>query len=200
MFEIRRKIFHIIGCLVFLLLIHFEIVGITQVSILLIVGVILSFISIKYRIPVVAWFLKMFDRPNIKLPGKGALSLTFGIFLLLVFIPDNNIIYASIMILAFGDAFNALIGTRLKKTKHLIKTKHPIQKERLLEGTLWGIIAATLASVMFVSVLEAVLASTVAMLIESLEIRYKKQIVDDNVLIPVAAALTIVAVRFLFWA
>jgi len=79
----------------------------------------------------------------------------------------------------------------------LRKTRHPLKEERLLEGTFFGIIAATLGAMVFVSIVEALIASIVAMTVESIELELGKHPIDDNILIPLVAGLTILLTNLL---
>ena len=195
--ELPRKIFHILFGISIILLLKYNLIYISHVAWLLIIGVILSFIQKNNNLPGITWLIKTFDRDYEKLPGKGAITYLFSIFLLLLFVSDRQIIYASIIILALGDSFSSIIGCRLKKTKYLLKTKHPICHEKLLEGTIWGIVFASLGAAVFVSLLEAVATSIVAMTIEGLEIRFHKDPVDDNLLIPISAAVTMLLIQLI---
>jgi len=195
--EVRRKILHVACGLLFIIGLRYSQLNIIHISILLLVGLILSLLSIKYRLPVLGWFLDMFDRPDEKLPGKGSITYVFGIFLLLLIFNKDNIVYASIIILALGDSVSSIVGRRLSDSIHLKKTRHPFSNKKFLEGTIAGIIIASLGAMLFVSILEAVFASIVAMSIEAIEIKIQKHPIDDNILIPVSAALTIYLIQLM---
>ena len=197
-FEIKRKFLHIILGLSLIILLKYQIISIIHLSIILIVGITTSIISKKYKIPIICHCLREFDRKTAKLPGQGVITFILGVFLLVIIFGNNNIVYASIMILTFGDSFAAIIGINLKKTKHLKRIKNPLSTEKVLEGTIVGIIFASLSSMIFVSIIEAVIASTVAMIIEGVEWKFNKKIIDDNVLIPLAAGFTIYFIRFFY--
>lgn len=194
--EFRRKLFHIFVCIIAIILLSKNIISLIYLVILLIFGIVISLISKKKKLPIISWFLKKFDREEDILPGQGSLALLLGIILLILIFNEKNVIYASIMILAMGDSFNALIGKQLKKTKHLRKTKHPFS-EKYIEGTIAGIIAATLGAMVFVSITEALIASVVAMIVESLELKLGRHLIDDNILIPLIAGGIIMAVRII---
>jgi len=196
--ETRRKLIHIAFGIVVVILLRFELISAVHILILLLGGLVLSYASKKYSVPTIDWCLEKFDRPGVKPPGRGAITFFAGILAVLVLFGNGSIAHASIMILTFGDSFSSMVGRRLKQTRHLVKTKSPVHREKLLEGTLWGIIAGTLGATVFVSILEAILASGIAMTIEGLEVRYKKEVIDDNILIPIAAGITIFLVRLFF--
>jgi len=197
--ELRRKIMHIMTGILVILLLSTGFLNISILSVIIIIGVTLSFMSIRFRIPFVSWCLRKFGRQEEKPPGKGAITYLFSILILLVFFgrKDMDIVFASIIILALGDSFACIVGRSLKKTKHLRKTQHPLSTEKLIEGTIFGMIVASLGAMNFVSILEAVIASAVAMTVEGIEFRFQKQPVDDNVTIPLAAAFTIYLIRII---
>ncbi|MBT3408987.1 hypothetical protein HN415_10025 [Candidatus Woesearchaeota archaeon] len=196
-FELRRKIIHILFGIISILLLKYTTFDLIHVSLVLIIGIIVSFLSKVFKIPVISYFLKIFDRKKTKLPGQGSITFVFGIFLTMIFFGNNNILYAAIIILTLGDSFAAIIGVNLKKTKYLKKTLHPLSTEKLLEGTIVGIIIASLGSMLFVSIVEAIAASTIAMIIEGIEWKFNKDPIDDNILIPLAAASTIYLINIL---
>ncbi len=195
--EFRRKTIHIFTGILVIILISKGILNIPVLIVALVIGLLLSLASIKHRLPLIGWCLDKFDRPGEKFPGKGAVNYLLGIFLLILLFSggDNHIVYASILILALGDSFTALIGIRLKSTTRLKKTRIPMSTGKLLEATVFGMIIASLGAMLFVSVLEAVLASAVAMTLEALELRFGREPIDDNIIIPLAAAITMFIIR-----
>jgi dolichol kinase len=193
--EIRRKILHIFSGLLIIGLLELGLLDAKKLLIVLSIGFIISIVLRKHRLPFFSFMIDSFDRKGESLPGKGALTFALGILILILALGKSPIVYASIMILTLGDAFSAIIGVRLKRTRHLMKTKHPLRRDKLLEGTFFGIVFASIGAVLFVSVIEAVVASIVAMSIESLEIRFLRHPIDDNILIPVFSALTMVIIR-----
>ena len=62
-----------------------------------------------------------------------------------------------------------------------------IHPEKLLEGTIAGIVAATLSASLFVPFTFALIASTVVMILEAIEIEYFK--IDDNFFIPIVSGI-----------
>ena len=188
-FEIKRQIFHIYLGLTLIFLIHKDILNWFSLLLIITFGALVSFISAKINIPVISWFLDNFERPEVrkKFPGKGALSFFIGVFLVVLLFP-KDIALASIMILTLGDSISHLIGKYFGKTKIMSKTK-------LLEGTIAGIIIGFLGAILFVSYLEAFLASLIAMIVEAIEIKYFR--IDDNISIPVVAGLVIFLVRLI---
>ena len=192
--EIRRQIFHIICGNVFAALIFFDIVNGFILGLILVIGILLSLIYKKVKIPVIHWFLRIFDREkDIKrFPGKGSLFYLAGIFLVyIIFIGyDKNIVVASILILAFGDAVPHFIAP-------FSRIKHPFSNLKFLEAAFVGFFVAFLAAVNFVSPLEALLGSFFAMVVEGIDMKIGLDRVDDNLTMPIVAGVVIWIVRVL---
>lgn len=178
--EIKRQLFHIFFGLILVILLYFQIINTNFLFLLLILGLIISILSSHYKIPVINWFLKNFDRENVFIKGQGPLTFIFGSLLVLLLF-EKNIALASILILTFGDSFTHL--------GYFGKLKNPLNKNKSLEGTIVGILAATLAASIFVSLLQSFLASLIAMTIESLDLFKNK--LDDNLILPLIAAFII---------
>jgi len=189
--EIRRKIFHIILGIVVVLLIYNNIIKFWMSLTLLIAGLVISLNSRRYTLPVIGWLLKIFDRPeHKKFPGRGVIAILFSFTTLLLLrdsgILSNNIILASIMIWTFGDSLSAIIG------KTYGRIKHPFNDSRFIEGTVSGIVGGALGAFIFVPILPAIVASVIAITLESLELRLLKHPIDDNLLVPLISALVLV--------
>ena len=118
------------------------------------------------------------------------LFFLLGSFLAVLLFP-KDIALASIMVLAFGDAISHLFGV------HFGKIMHPLSDKKFLEGAIAGFFAATVGALLFIPVHEALLAAFAAMLVEALEVRFRRIQIDDNFLIPLAAGATIVLFRYL---
>ncbi|MCX6709610.1 MAG: hypothetical protein NTV63_01480 [Candidatus Woesearchaeota archaeon] len=134
------------------------------------------------RIPFVGWFLDKFERKEQmkKLPGKGALSLFFGVLLTIKLFPEN-IAYASIMILAIGDPVSHFVG------KIFGRIKTPWNRIKMIEGNLAGAVVSGIAASALVNPLFAFIASFSALLVETIEIKMNEKIIDDNIILPLTA-------------
>lgn len=178
--------------LALVLLIDTNIINVWFLGILLFIGIILSFISKKTKIPVISWFLKTMDRREHMetTPGHGAIYFVLGSFLSLLLF-QKDIALASIMILAIGDAISSLVGI------HFGRIIHPLNKKKLIEGTLAGIILAFVGAVIFVNYKQALAGAVIGMIIESIELRYKKYVINDNVTLPLISGLVMSLLRFL---
>jgi len=135
------------------------------------------------RIPILHKLLKTFDRKQDleHFPGKGAVFYFFGAFIVVLVFP-KNIALASIMILALGDSVSRIIGP-------YGYLKHPFHNEKFFEGVIAGAITGFLGAIFFVSWPLALIASSASMLIEGLDLRIKNFKIDDNLLIPIVAAV-----------
>lgn len=201
-FELRRQLFHIFLGLATIVLFYFEIIDALFIFIVLILGVILSLLSRKYKIPIIYWFLKRFEREDViqKSPGKGSIYFLVGVLLTIKLFP-KDIALTSIMILALGDSVSTLIGINFGRTKHFINGSG----KKLLEGTLAGIVAAFIGCLVLifsipnfsVAILEAAIACIGAMIIETIDLQVNKQAVDDNIIVPLSAGAIITLMRIL---
>ena len=180
--ELRRKTFHIFSGIAAIVLLKIGIITRFELLILLIIGLILSPLSKKYKIPLVSWGLKKMDRKKMFMPGWGAITALAGM-LIALYLFSENIAYASILVLSVGDGFAALIGKMGK-----IKTR--FSKKKTWEGTISGIITATIAASFFVPFYMALVASMDAMYVELIDFKFKN-IIDDNLLIPLIAGIII---------
>jgi dolichol kinase len=105
---------------------------------------------------------------------------------------EKDIVVAGILIWAFGDGVSAVVG------KHYGTIRHPLNTKRVFEGTIAGIIAASIAASFLVYWLYALVASTVAMIVESLEWELYKQPFDDNFFVPIVGSFVIYFLMILF--
>lgn len=186
--ELERRLFHLCMGILIVSLIYFDILNATIMGIVVLIALVLSLISLKFKIPVVHWFLSRLDRDEDlkKFPGKGAVFYGIGVFLVLLLF-DKDIAMASVIILAIGDSLAPIIGRY-----HLIK--HPFSERKFLEGALGAGFLAFLAAMLFVTPLEAALASLGAMIAEGVELRAN---IDDNITMPLVAGLIIWIIRLL---
>lgn len=194
--ETKRKILHMVFGILIVLLLAFGIVNVWHIFILIIISIIVSFFSQRHKIPVLNIILYNFERENDikKFPGKGPIFYLIGIFLVLSFFP-LSIALPSILILALGDSVGHFFGARQRrKIPHFKKQS---SNKKFLEGFIAGIVAGFFAALIFVPWYEALAASLVAMIVERIEIKIGAEEVDDNILIPLAAAIAIWITRVL---
>jgi dolichol kinase len=191
--DIYRKIFHIIAGLCIATLVYFDIIQAWEVLLLLGAGIIISILSTYRDLPIIRHFLDKFEREHLrrKFPGKGVIYMLMGLLLLMLTF-EKHIVLAAIMIWTFGDSISAIVG------KNFGKVKHPFNDLRLIEGTIAGIIAATIAASAFVDWKYVLIGSIVTLGIESLEWEIYKDTFDDNFFVPVIGAAVIYASMLIF--
>jgi len=184
--EIYRKIFHIIAGLIIASLLYFDLVQAWEVLLLLGAGIIISVLSAYTDLPIIKHFLNAFERDHLrkKFHGKGVVYMLLGILVLMLTF-EKSLVLAAMMIWTFGDSVSAIVGMNLGKIKH------PFNDLRLLEGTIAGIIAATIAASAFVDWKYALAGSIVTLGIESLEWKIYTDTFDDNFFVPVIGAAVI---------
>jgi len=191
--EAKRQLFHMFLGITIVTLLMFGFIKTLHIFSLIIVSIIISLISKKYKIPIVLWLLQNFERSkDIKtFPGKGFIFYFIGIFLVLSFFP-LDIAMPAILVLAFGDSMSHLFGIRYGKTIS------PFSNKKFIEGLIAGLIAGFIGALVFVPWYQALAASFFAMMAESIEIKIGAEQVDDNIVIPLVAAIAIWVMRFLF--
>lgn len=182
--EFRRQSFHFIAGFLVVFLHWVGFLRLRFIALALVLGLIVSIASQYRRIPIVSDLLNLFDRERDKdFPGRGAFYYFLGVFLTLLIFNQENIAlaYAAILILAVGDSLNHLITAPLKGGKM------PWNQRRNVVGVSLGIMAGTVAALWFVPWQAAFIASTVALLLETVPWRIGKFYIDDNILVPLAA-------------
>jgi len=148
---------------------------------ILLVGMLLSFLSTQYKLPLIHKSLCLFERKcNKSLPGKGVLFFFAGA-LLSIQLFETNIALASIIILTFSDPTSHFIG------KNFGKISSSLNKKKKVEGTLTGILFGTFFANFFVPLWLAFIGSLFGMIAELMGMRMAEQEVDDNIIIPLVA-------------
>lgn len=191
--ELKRKILHMLIGIAALFLIIYKIINPLIIFIILTIGVFVSLLSLRIKIPLISWFLDNFerDKDKNKLPGRGIIFAVVGSLLALQLF-ETNIALASIIILTFADPISHLVG------KAFGKTKSPFDKTKNIEGHIAGAIISSLIAMFFVSPILAIAGAIIAMLFESIIIEIQKIQLDDNLIIPLAAGTTMLLIaRFL---
>lgn len=186
--KVRRTIFHIlIGSLILALSVNYYMEVRWILFSILIMGMLLTMLSLRFKLPFIYFMLKKFEKPKYirKFPGKGALFFVAGCLLVLkIFQNSKTIAFASIAILTFADPLASLSGVVFGKRSH----RKPFNTLKKIEGTLVGIAVGFFVASFFVPYIEAIAASVVAMLTEALTLRLGGDDVDDNIIVPIAAA------------
>ena len=189
--ETKRQIFHLILGLLIVLLIYLDLLTAFLIGIIILIGLVLSLITKRYRIPLIDWFLRTFDREkDIKfIPGKGIIFMFIGAFIAVFFFP-KEIALAAVIILALGDSIAPLIG-------RYGKIKHPFSRKRFLLGTIAGLFASFFGALLFVGFYEALIASFVVMFIEGIDLELRINQLDDNIMMPLVAGIVILLINLI---
>ncbi len=151
----------------------------------LIVGMLVSLLSLRFKLPFVYFMLKKFEKPQYirKFPGKGALFFIAGCLLVLKFFPKSMAL-ASIALLTFADPIASISGLVFGRFSY----RKPFNTLKKIEGTIVGFAVGFFVASFFVSYTEAIAASIAAMIAEALTLRLGGDFVDDNITVPLAAA------------
>ncbi len=191
--ELRRQVFHLLLGIFIASLVEEGVLNPVVLAVLIVLGFFVSFYSKSHYIPVIGWFLKKFERPEYQksFPGKGALFYLLGVFIVLTLF-EREIALAAIMVLALGDSISHLWGI------HFGKISNPFSDKKFLEGSIAGFAAGFVGAVLYVSPFEAAMASGIAMFAEAIEVKIGVEQVDDNLIIPIVAAVTIWILRVFF--
>ncbi len=189
--ENRRQIVHLLGGVLYVVLIYFDILTVYVAAALIGAYILLSLIFKKYKIPILYDILKQLDRPkDLKtFPIKGNVWYAVGVFISLLIFP-KDVAMASLIILALGDSIAPLIG-------QYGKLKHPFNKKKYIEGSIAGAIAGFLGALIFVSWYVALPAAVAAMIAEGVGLKVGRKPVDDNIIIPFVAGVVILFLRML---
>lgn len=153
--------------------------------IILIIGAVVISLSRKYKIPLIHWLLTTFERPEeIKVfPGKGVFFAILGMFIVVALF-EPPIAMASILILSLGDSTSHLVGQKVGRTKH------PLSDTKFLEGHIAGILISAAAATFFVPFLWALIAASVAIFVEGIDMGLAgSRLADDNLIVPVTAGV-----------
>lgn len=190
--ELKRQFFHMGVGLVTAVLVYYEILSSLAIFLLIVVGILISILSKRIRIPGVSLFLDHMERDDVRktFPGKGPIFFFVGVLLVLKLF-SKDIAMAAIMILTFGDSVSHLVGARIGKIKNIFNG----QSKKLFEGTIAGTVAGFLGALIFVSATEALLAAFSAMAAEVVEIELNQNQLDDNVIVPLVAGTIIFLLR-----
>ena len=115
-------------------------------------------------------------RDHEKIPGFGGFTMVFGCLIPLLFF-NSKIALIGILVLTFGDSASTLFSK-------YVKTEKLPYSNKTYGGTLAGFVFGFLASIPFINLLGAFLASFVGAVVESID-----EFLDDNLLIPFIVSL-----------
>jgi len=185
--ELRRQLIHLLYGPIIVLLYHFGLLTLEILFGMIVGGSVMSLMVKKDRLKHVRWLLSHFERDHHmeNFPGRGILFYTIGAFLTLLIFPEK-IAYAGILILSIGDAASNVVG------RHFGKIKTKLNPNKYIEGTLFGVLVSIPVAYFFVpNIGAAIAASCIAMFLEMPNVRIFNFEIDDNLLIPLGASLTL---------
>lgn len=185
--EIERQLFHATVGVAIVALIYLDMLKWWGLLAILAADSVLILLSRKYRVPGIYWFLKRFERPEVMkiFPTKGAFFFILGAFIVILLF-GKLIGMASIMICVLGDSLSHLVG------KCVGRVKHPFSNTKFIEGHIAGAIIGALGAMLFVPPLTALIAASIAMFIEGIDIGFGMSwVLDDNLVVPLTAGVVI---------
>jgi len=188
-FELKRQLLHLLLGIAIVYFFYAGWLKAWMLFIAIILGLILSLISRKRKLPIISSLLSILERKEDinKFPGKGLIAYLVGSFLAMV-VFQRDIASASIMILALGDSISRLVGP-------FGKIKHPFDNTKFVEGLVAGALAAFIGARFFVKPAEAIIASIIAMFLEGMNPIIGKYKINDNITIPIVAGAVIWVIR-----
>jgi len=190
--EIFRQILHLLFGVLLVILVYLNVVNNIMIFALLIISIIFSILTRRFRIPILFSFLNKFERESHmkKMPGRGFIFFLVGCLLVLKLF-DKDIALASIMVLAVGDSISHIAGIK----GFAGKLKNPFSKNKFFDGIIFGTIGGALGALFFVNPIEACLGSLIAIIAESVEFALNGEAVDDNIIVPLVAGTAIYLLR-----
>lgn len=184
--ELRRQICHLILVTVLAFAVRFELLDALDLSFFLAAGTILALIVRARFLPLISPLLDLLERPaeRRRLPGRGVIILFLATILLLAVFPPIIVFYA-LLITAVGDAVGPLLG--LFYGRH----KLPWNRAKHWEGLLGSILVTGLVLTPNLGPSAALISAAAAMIAESVPLAFGGRCLDDNLIVPFTAAITL---------
>ncbi len=187
--NIRRKLFHLVYGVVLAGLIQFDMINTVQLGLITLISGALV-MSSQYLIPKnISLLVLYFERQkDPKYYGLGPFFFLVSAFVTtLIF--SKPIAIAAILNLAVGDSVNALLGHFWKKKSWLSKVlpENSLNPKKRLEASFTATIATIIVALNYVTPVQALLGSTVTLLLEYSEPKFRGKKIDDNLIIPTAS-------------
>lgn len=178
--ELSRKLFHIIVGTLLAVLFYYGFLTPLRFVALLGAVTLLFLIYTQVEIPVLHQFMFYVERKeNVDyFPGIGAIFFVFGMTAAAWLFP-KPVATAAILILAWGDGLAGIVGPYGKFAY--------INPKKTWEGIFAAIAVSVAAASFVVPVLFALVASTLSMLIEGLDITLYSWRINDNLIVPVVS-------------
>jgi len=185
--ELGRGIVHVLFGIAFIILIMFDFLKVWHLVFLVLAASTLAFLSREFRVPIVSFCLRNFERRDVWLPGKNFIFFLLGILVVFAFFP-KNICLASLAILTFIDPVSHFIGRNFGRISMLGKN---------IEGHIAGFILGSAFAMMFVKPLLATIGCFFGVLADIFTIKIQEVRIEDDFVIPIVAGLAMVLVDFL---
>lgn len=181
--HIERKALHFLfGVFIVLLMISNFYVELI-LFVLLIFGIVMSFVLNKFKIPILSFLVHKLSKKN-EFPGQGLVIFNLSALIVYLIFPVK-IAIASIIILSIIDPIGLLIGLKYGKIKV------PFNKNKHIEGRIIGAILCTIILSFMFNFIAALITSIFAIIFESLDVNIKKHKVDDNLTVPLISAIVL---------
>ncbi len=174
---IRRKVFHMSVGLVFILSLLTYDPSRWFFLIILGIGLCISLILEKRRIPVLTWFLARYDKTTDVVPGQGPITFFVGT-LLAWFIFGSDVTLLAVIALSFGDPTAYVFG------KSINGPNLPWNKRKTVAGSIAFLVSPIIIISLIWGPIPAVIAGVTGSIAESLPLP-NKLLSDDNIIIPV---------------
>lgn len=179
--EFRRQFVHVVLGLVFIALMYFLEFNqaVLTIGVISLAGFVLSLLIKKglVKSSLLDSIIGAVTRKHeIRITGEPALWFALGTMLTILFFPVKSIVIGALIVLTFGDATSTIVGKKLGKIR--------LKGNRTFEGSIAGIIIATLLLTPFFSLQTAFIAAFLGMLSEYFPF-------NDNVTMPLVAAIVL---------
>ena len=186
--EFRRQSFHFIFGFLIVFSHWIGALRIREILTLLLIGLIIIVLTIRGHLDFVKKILAKFERKRVyDFPGSGPFYFLLAVGICFLIFPIK-VAYASILILSVGDSLNHIIAkNRMPKRFNL-----PWNRRKSLLGVFLGIFAGFFAAQFFVPWYSALIASSLAIILETFPWRVGKIFIDDNLIIPLVSGIIMV--------
>ncbi len=178
---IRRKIFHIAMGTFFVCCMLLNDTTKWFFLLLLAVGIILSMVQERKRLPLITWLLERYDKKADLIPGQGPVAFFSGA-LFAWFIFGGDIAIAAVIALSFGDPMAYVIG------RSVTGPRLPWNKEKTVLGAVSFIVAPLVLISLIWGPLLSVVISVSAAIVESVPWQ-KTVLTDDNIMVPILSSI-----------
>lgn len=198
LFEIKRKIVHILFCLFFFIMIYFDLVTGWDLLLILLLGIMLSVASRSFEIPIISKFLDAFEREKYRktFPGKGLIFMVFGILATFQLF-KKDLTLAAILMMMTIDPITSILGKYFKLNHFPLKET---KNHKILLANLFAWAVGSLVACFVLNPIEAIIGALGGTVTEYFEFEVNKDDVDDNLTVPLATATSIIIFRKFFFA